>query len=382
MVENESDQESVESGSCTCSDYDPDSSWFYDSRNLQTSYMRFCIIKEDDPEPEPNIENNKKSKNEDDENNNNELQNASKIRSLYKRNNAIKLSKSSKKTNPFVDQNNNNKSKYKENIKNNIIKYQTKAKNDNLSYTGNIDYKNNNLSNRQKQNSVKNHNKKMFANVYDLESNNNLFYDSSKKYEQIKTEPLEEEEIDDYKETEELKSPVNISNRKIKFYNNYATEHKFEDTIRKLKGYSGPRMIETYNLKDDDDDEKIMGNIDNKNNSKNISKRNNNQTRGRTIKERVVKEIKNITIQPGQTIKHRTVTKRKLKPITTIVNNNDGTQNIVTENTILTTITINENLDSSKMYDDKYPLDVQLVKQYITKIYKTETEINPYRPKK
>jgi hypothetical protein len=344
--------------------------------------MRFCIIKEDDPEAEPNIENNEKSKNEDDENNNNELQNASKIRSLYKRNNAIKLSKSSKKTNPFVDQNNNNKSKYKENIKNNIIKYQTKAKNDNLSYTGNIDYKNNNLSNRQKQNSVKNHNKKMFANVYDLESNNNLFYDSSKKYEPIKTEPLEEEEIDDYKETEELKSPVNISNRKIKFYNNYATEHKFEDTIRKLKGYSGPRMIETYNLKDDDDDEKIMGNIDNKNNSKNISKRNNNQTRGRTIKERVVKEIKNITIQPGQTIKHRTVTKRKLKPITTIVNNNDGTQNIVTENTILTTITINENLDSSKMYNDKYPLDVQLVKQYITKIYKTETEINPYRPKK
>ena len=139
-------------------------------------------------------------------------------------------------------------------------------------------------------------------------------------------------------------------------------------------------MIETYNLKDDDD-EKNMGNFDN-NNSKNISKRNNNQTRGRTIKERVVKEIKNITVQPGQTIKHRTVTKRKLKPVTTIVNNNDGTQNIVTENTILTTITINENLDSSKMYDDKYPLDVQLVKQYITKIYKTETEINPYRPKK
>ena len=53
----------------------------------------------------------------------------------------------------------------------------------------------------------------------------------------------------------------------------------------------------------------------------------------------------------------------------------------MTESTTLTTITINENLDSSKMYDE-YPLDVQLVKQYITKVYKTEIEVNPYKPKK
>ena len=48
MVEKESDNESVESGSCTCSDYDPDCSWFYDSRTLGTSYMRFCILSDKD----------------------------------------------------------------------------------------------------------------------------------------------------------------------------------------------------------------------------------------------------------------------------------------------------------------------------------------------
>ena len=41
-----------------------------------------------------------------------------------------------------------------------------------------------------------------------------------------------------------------------------------------------------------------------------------------------------------------------------------------------------EMIDDSKLYNDKYPLHVQLVKQYITKIYKTEIENNPYRPKK
>ena len=44
MSEDKSDQESVESGSCTCSDYNEDMSWFYDSRNLKRSTMRFSII--------------------------------------------------------------------------------------------------------------------------------------------------------------------------------------------------------------------------------------------------------------------------------------------------------------------------------------------------
>ena len=48
MVEKDSDSESVESGSCTYSDYNSDCSWFYDSRALGTSYMRFCILSDKD----------------------------------------------------------------------------------------------------------------------------------------------------------------------------------------------------------------------------------------------------------------------------------------------------------------------------------------------
>ena len=52
------------------------------------------------------------------------------------------------------------------------------------------------------------------------------------------------------------------------------------------------------------------------------------------------------------------------------------------ENTVLTTVIVNEIVDSSELYHDDYPLDVQLVKQYITKIYKTEIENYPYRGNK
>ena len=48
MDEIESVSESVDSGSCTCSDYNSDCSWFYDSRMLATSYLRFCIINDKD----------------------------------------------------------------------------------------------------------------------------------------------------------------------------------------------------------------------------------------------------------------------------------------------------------------------------------------------
>jgi hypothetical protein len=116
-------------------------------------------------------------------------------------------------------------------------------------------------------------------------------------------------------------------------------------------------------------------------NSNSNFKNRNVQTRGRTIKEKIVKEIKNITLQPGQSIKPKIITKRKLKPVTNIIKNDDGSENIITENTTLTTIIINEFIDSSKIYQDDYPLDVQLVKQHITKIYKIETENNTCLPK-
>ena len=116
-------------------------------------------------------------------------------------------------------------------------------------------------------------------------------------------------------------------------------------------------------------------------NSNSNYKNRNVQTRGRTIKEKIVKEIKNITLQPGQSIKPKIITKRKLKPVTNIIKNDDGSESIITENTTLTTIIINEFIDSSKIYQDDYPLDVQLVKQHITKIYKIETENNTCLPK-
>ena len=44
MSEKENDSLSVESGSCDCSDYNSDMSWFYFSKNLQISHFDFSII--------------------------------------------------------------------------------------------------------------------------------------------------------------------------------------------------------------------------------------------------------------------------------------------------------------------------------------------------
>ena len=44
MSEKDVDSISVESGSCDCSDYNSDISWFYLSKNLQTSHIEFAIL--------------------------------------------------------------------------------------------------------------------------------------------------------------------------------------------------------------------------------------------------------------------------------------------------------------------------------------------------
>ena len=45
MSEIEKDSISIESGSCDCSDYNSDMSWFYFSQNLkETSIIQFSII--------------------------------------------------------------------------------------------------------------------------------------------------------------------------------------------------------------------------------------------------------------------------------------------------------------------------------------------------
>ena len=51
----------------------------------------------------------------------------------------------------------------------------------------------------------------------------------------------------------------------------------------------------------------------------------------------MLKETKTITLEPGQTIKQKIITKGKLKP-----KNEDGSQNMIIERTVLTTVTINE----------------------------------------
>ena len=45
MLEKGNDSISVESGSCDCSDYNSDMSWFYFSKNLtESSIIQFSII--------------------------------------------------------------------------------------------------------------------------------------------------------------------------------------------------------------------------------------------------------------------------------------------------------------------------------------------------
>ena len=175
------------------------------------------------------------------------------------------------------------------------------------------------------------------------------------------------------------RSPILYPNKRKNIFNiNNENDDKNISNIAKTKTkvYESPRrnlykpfFKTNYNINKDEKNEE-------KNKNKNFI------SKGRIIKEKVVKETKTFTLEPGQTIKPKIITKRKLKPNTTIVKNEDGSQNIIIEHTVLTTVTINEIIDSSKLYQDKYPLDVQLVKQHITKTYKSEIENNPYRPNK
>jgi len=382
MSDVESDQESVESGSCTCSDYNPDYSWFYDSRKLETSYMRFCIINDNDQiifkkneRTRVNLDENKIKK----YNKTNEPKNEPIINPTNKRKNVIKISKSSKRNEPTnITINNKRKA-------NNInINVQNRQKNESLDVAGNDNddkCKNKSISYRQKKTSSKNNSSSMLNEINTNTKITNFFPENFEDYEHNFSAPIVKNNFED-NNINLSRSPITFTNKSKNIFNHNKTEKKLLN-LNMPKGYVSPRLniYDTFASGNYISDEEKSGRNNNNDNLDNIIKKN-FQTRGRTIKEKVIKEIKNITLQPGQTIKPKTVTKRKLKPSTTIVKNEDGTQNIITENTILTTITVNEIVDSSKMYHDEYPLDVQLVKQYITKIYKTEIENNPYRQRK
>ena len=383
MVDIESDNASVESGSCTCSDFNPDCSWFYDSRKLGTSFMRFCILSDN----ENVIIKNEKSKRSlfDDKklNKNNQFNEIKKdlyINPTNKRKNVIKLTNSSsaKKSDILLDDNINKKKL----ADNNLFKYSNARKNKNESLD-HIVNKNNNRSFKQKSNLSNKYNK---GTINDINPKvTNFFPENVNEYEHNYSAPIETFNFHD-KNLNLHRSPFSFFNKKKNLFNNIYNKTVMKDNkfdFNSSNNYMSPRR-NFYNsftnsnvLNDDNNDEKISkinknANIINKN----------YQTRGRTIKEKIVKETKNITIEPGQTIKPKMITKRKLKPHTTIVKNDDGSQNIIIENTVLTTVTVNEKIENSNLNQDKYPLDVQLVRQYITKIYKTEIENTPYRPKK
>ena len=116
MKGEESDNESVESGSCTCSDYDPDCSWFYDSRTLETSYMRFNIsgisnknniINKNKPfiNRREEIRNNSNSININKSNKMDEINKAKNLKSNIKRKNVIKITRRSPYRNSGVIKN-------------------------------------------------------------------------------------------------------------------------------------------------------------------------------------------------------------------------------------------------------------------------------------
>jgi len=411
MKGEESDNESVESGSCTCSDYDPDCSWFYDSRTLETSYMRFYIYGISNKN---NIINKNKpliNRREEARNNTNnkidEITIDNNLKSNSKRKNVIKITRRSPYRNSgAIKDDHINKSKML-----NKTEYLMKNnKNDSMELT--LDNNTNNEDNSSNNNNNNNNNnnerkvhrtympKKYLMGNYSIPSfkepefsidKNDFFQENiDDDFEQKLTEPSDKFDkffMGDNFMTHAQRSPITTKGRFYKRRENrveYKTEQK--PKIQKInvdinRAFDSPNKnynnsFSNINFFNEDNKDELFSSSSNSN-----YKNRNVQTRGRTIKEKIVKEIKNITLQPGQSIKPKIITKRKLKPVTNIIKNDDGSQNIITENTTLTTIIINEFIDSSKIYQDDYPLDVQLVKQHITKIYKIETENNTCLPK-
>lgn len=371
MEENEYDNESesVESGSCTCSDYDSDCSWFYDSRDLGTSYMRFCILKETENEESP-LKDEKLINKRFHRNNEQQYPNYDNRKKNY-------INIKNKKNDLNNDSNIDNDDNYGQNSFNKNY--------DNINYleTKNIPFKKKiNL-----KTDYNNYNYK-FSNYSYGDINNDypsdyqskkFFPENYNKYEHNYSAPIEINNYND-KDMGGQRSPVNMTSKRRYYYNlnKNKNEEKGYDNYKKV-GMQSPRNY-YKNLKnidiaisDDDNYDEDEENAESINVTNKVYENN-----GRTIKEKIIKEVKTINLEPGETVKPKMITKKKLKPITTIVKNDDGTQSLITENTVLTTVIVNEIVDSQTLYDDNYPIDVQLVKQYITKIYKTEIDNSPY----
>jgi len=386
MSEEVNDASSVESGSCDCSNYNEDISWFYDSNNLKISTTNFTILKSKNKKllnkvkPLSSKELIKESENNKDED---KTQFETYV-NINKEPQKIEVPKNINKENDLNEDSHfsirkkftNYRSKYKMALHNNkgLELYKNYGKNDNETNQNenNIiidrykdDKKNEkvvlkyDLNNRDLDNKI-NENKKFNINTSvdeNKEKKINLFHKFNKN-----NLGKETENKDDKEEENQVEKTPKYQSFRRRFFNTYKNTNRFKDV---------------YN-----EDKEVKDNIE-KDEQKQISYDTpKKQMRGKTLKEEVVKETKNLVLQPGQTVKPKNVSNRKLKPKTTIVTNEDGTQSIITENTTLTTTTINEIVDSNKDCNDEYPLDIQLVKQHITKTYVTEIETNPYEPKK
>ena len=366
MSEKEDDSFSVESGSCDCSNYNSDISWFYDSKKLQTSSMNFSILitknitKIESIKEPSEIEKNEENKQDEIKVNlNKEPQKITMpkfIRNINKSFDNIQNLNITRKSTGY-------RSKYKMALRNN------------KSYDLNL-----NIEKNKKE-----------TNQNDIEYNSDNEKENNKD-EENETKPKINNKHSTFRFNLRKKFNINNDNNGEKeIENREVIKDKDKDVNQITPRYTGfrRRFFNVHNdlvkskdkeEKEDNEEKKEKDNI-NKNNKEQIDENNHKkEINGKILKEKVVNETKTITLEPGQTIKPKIVKQRKLKPKTYIETNDDGSQNIITENTILVTTIINELKDPSKECNDNYPLDIQLVEQHITKTYKIEIESNPYIP--
>ena len=156
----------------------------------------------------------------------------------------------------------------------------------------------------------------------------NFFPENVNEYEHNFSAPNEKSNILHDKDLNLHSSPFNYKSKKRNLFNIYS-KPEIKD-VNKLnlntgtpKNYLSPRknFYSSFSNSNDIKDKKSNEEIISRYETNVINK--NTQTKGTTIKEKIVKETKNITLEPGQIIKPKTITKRKLKPHTTIVNNNE-----------------------------------------------------------
>ena len=409
MKKDESNNDSVSSGSCTCSDYEKDFEWFYDSRKLKTSHMRFFIksdffnknnhIKKDSPKKEKDSTKNTNSFYNKREAKNKQISfntNLKNLKQNLKRKNIIKLKRRSPlENNVLINSMNLKDSKLNSNNSKYIIRHRrTNNESMDLTFNNIEELKNLNRTYITKQSQINSYNSKNLSGI-NRSTKVNLFPHNLKEYKfknKFKyTSPMQSLIIPDTSFSKKISSPIAATKKKDSTIKEKMIKTEKRPMLQKInidkvKAFFSPRrnnydsLLNLSCFSDDRREEKSFKNISNNNNS--TIKKANFQIRGSAVKEKIVNETKNIILEPGQTFRPKIITKRKLKPMINIVSNEDGTKNIITENTTLTTITVNEIINSSKISQDKFPLDIQKVRQHITKIYKTETVSKPFPQKK